>query len=118
MLQFQSRLDKFCAMTDASSLLCLNTWHSFRQATEQLKELARSVPDNKNKLAEDQEIWMEAFIKAMVSHSYLMIVVADAKYGQNAWERHHHEANKLGIDTDINDQFMVVVMEAKRAQAE
>ena len=68
-------------MTDASSILCLNARCSFHQATEQLKGLARSVPDNKDKLVEDQEIWMEAFGKAMVSHLYLMIVAADAKFG-------------------------------------
>ena len=69
MSQFQSRLDKFRAMTDAGSLLCLDAWHSFCQATEQLDGLARFVPDNKDKLAEDQEIWVEVFRKAMVSHS-------------------------------------------------
>ena len=78
MSQFQSRLDKFCAMTDAGSLLHLNAQRSFCQATEQLDGLARLVPDDKDKLAEDQEIWVEAFGKAMVSHSYLMIV-ADRK---------------------------------------
>ena len=67
MSQFQSRLDKFRAMTNASSLLCLNTWHSFCQATKRLNGLARSVPDDKDDLAEDQEIWVEAFGKAMVS---------------------------------------------------
>ena len=69
MSQFQSRLDKFCAMTDASSLLHLNAQRSFHQATEWLDRLARSVPDDKDELAEDQEIWVEAFGKAMVSHS-------------------------------------------------
>ena len=67
MSQFQSRLDKFHAMTGASSLLRLNAQHSFRQATEQLDGLARSVPNDKDNLAEDQEIWVEAFGKAMVS---------------------------------------------------
>ena len=66
--QFQSRLNKFCTMTDAGSLLHLNTRCSFRQATERLDGLARSVPDDKDELAEDQEIWVEAFGKAMVSH--------------------------------------------------
>ena len=56
-------------MTDASSLLCLNAWHSFHQATERLNRLARSVSDDKDDLAEDQEIWVEVFRKAMVSHS-------------------------------------------------
>ena len=56
-------------MTDAGSLLCLNARCSFRQATEWLDGLARSVPDDKNKLAEDQEIWVQAFGKAMVSQS-------------------------------------------------
>ena len=69
MSQFQSRLDKFHAMTDASSLLRLNAWHSFRRATEWLDGLARSVSNDKDELAENQEIWMEAFRKAMVSHS-------------------------------------------------
>ena len=69
MSQFQSRLDKFCAMTDVGSLLRLNAWRSFRQATKQLDGLARLVPDDKDKLAKDQEIWVEAFGKAMVSHS-------------------------------------------------
>ena len=55
-------------MTDAGSLLRLNARHSFHQATEQLNGLARSVPDDKDKLAEDQEIWVEAFGRAMVSH--------------------------------------------------
>ena len=59
MSQFQSRLDKFRAMTDASSLLRLNAWRSFRQATERLDGLARLVPDDKDELAEDQEIWVE-----------------------------------------------------------
>ena len=54
-------------MTDAGSLLRLDTWRSFRQATEQLNGLARSVPNDKDDLAEDQEIWVEAFGKAMVS---------------------------------------------------
>ena len=54
-------------MTDASSLLCLNAQCSFRQATKHLNGLTRSVPDNKDDLAEDQEIWVEAFGKAMVS---------------------------------------------------
>ena len=54
-------------MTDAGSLLRLNAQHSFRQATERLDGLARSVPDDKDDLAEDQEIWVEAFGKAMVS---------------------------------------------------
>ena len=39
------------------------------------------VPDNKDELAEDQEIWVEAFSKAIVSRSYSMIVAADAKFG-------------------------------------
>ena len=69
MSQFQSRLDKFHAMTDAGSLLRLNARHSFRQATERLDRLTRLVPDDKDDLAEDQEIWVEAFGKAMVSHS-------------------------------------------------
>ena len=34
------------------------------------------------------------------------------------WERHRREADKLGIDTDINDQFAVVVAEAEHVQAE
>ena len=71
MSQFQSQLDKFHAMTDAGSLLRLNTQRSFRQATEQLDGLARSVPDNKDDLAKDQEIWVEALGKAMVSPSLL-----------------------------------------------
>ena len=69
MSQFQSRLDKFRAMTDAGSLLRLNAWHRFCQATERLDRLARSVPNNKDELAEDQEIWVQAFRKAMVSPS-------------------------------------------------
>ena len=56
-------------MTDAGSLLRLNAWRSFRQATEWLDGLARLVPDDKDDLAEDQEIWVEAFGKAMVSLS-------------------------------------------------
>ena len=56
-------------MTDTSSLLRLNTQRSFHQATERLDGLARSVPDDKDNLAEDQEIWVEAFGKAMVSLS-------------------------------------------------
>ena len=54
-------------MTDAGSLLHLNAWRSFHQATERLDGLTRSVPDGKDNLAEDQEIWVEAFGKAMVS---------------------------------------------------
>ena len=34
------------------------------------------------------------------------------------WERHHCEVGKLGIDTDIDNQFTVVVMEAECVQAE
>ena len=56
-------------MTNAGSILHLNAWRSFRQATKWLNRLARSVPDDKDDLAEDQEIWMEAFGKAMVSLS-------------------------------------------------
>ena len=67
MSQFQSRLNKFRAMTDAGCLLRLETRCSFRRATEQLDGFARSVPDDKDDLAEDQEIWVEAFRKAMVS---------------------------------------------------
>ena len=81
MSQFQSCIDKFCAMTDGGSILHLNAQHSFRQATEQLKGLARSVSNDKDELAEDQGIWVEAFSKAMVSQSYSMIVAADAKFG-------------------------------------
>ena len=58
-------------MTDASFLLRLNARRGFRQATEQLDGLARSVPDDKDDLAEDQEIWVEAFGKAMVSLSLI-----------------------------------------------
>ena len=65
MSQFQSQLNKFCAMTDAGSLLCLNARRSFLQATEQLNRLARSVPNDKDELAKDQEIWVEAFGRAM-----------------------------------------------------
>ena len=71
MSQFQSHINKFHAMTDASSILHLNAQHSFHQATEQLKGLARSVPDNKDKLVEDQEIWMEAFGKAIAGLTHL-----------------------------------------------
>ena len=78
MSQFQSRLDKFRAMTDTGSLLRLNARHSFRQATRWLDGLARSVPNDKDELAEDQEIWVEVFSRAMVSHSYSMITAADA----------------------------------------
>ena len=81
MLQFQSRLDKFCAMTDTSSLLHLNTWCSFCQATEWLNGLARSILDDKDELAEDQEIWVEAFGKAMVNPLYSTIAVADTRCG-------------------------------------
>ena len=56
-------------MTDAGSILHLNAQHSFRQATERLDGLARSVPDDKDDLAEDQEIRVEVFGKAMVSLS-------------------------------------------------
>ena len=56
-------------MTDAGSLLRLNARHSFRQATEWLDRLTRLVPDNKDELAEDQEIWVQVFRKAMVSQS-------------------------------------------------
>ena len=81
MSQFQSRIDKFHAMTNAGSILCLNARCSFRQATEWLEGLTRSVSDDKNKLTKDQEIWLEVFGKAMVSHSYSMIAAADAKFG-------------------------------------
>ena len=81
MSQFQSCLDKFCTMTDASSLLHLNARCSFCQATEWLEGLARSVPNDKDELAEDQEIWVEAFDKALVSQSYSMIAAADAMFG-------------------------------------
>ena len=81
MSQFQSCLNKFRTMTDAGCLLCLNAQRNFHQAIESLEGLARSVPDDKDELAEDQEIWMEVFSKAMVSHSYLMIAAADAKCG-------------------------------------
>ena len=81
MSQFQSQLDKFHAMTDTGSLLCLNARRSFRQATKWLDRLARSVPNNKDELAEDQEIWVEAFGKAMVSQSHSMIAAADAMFG-------------------------------------
>ena len=56
-------------MTDAGSLLRLNARRSFRQATERLDGLARSVPDDKDERAEDQEIWVQAFGNAMVSQS-------------------------------------------------
>ena len=81
MSQFQSCIDKFRAMTNTGSILHLNAQRSFRQATKQLEGLARLVPDNKDELAEDQEIWVEAFSKAIVSRSYSMIVAADAKFG-------------------------------------
>ena len=81
MLQFQSHLDKFHAMTDAGSLLYLNAQRNVCQATEQLDGLARSVPDDKDKLAEDQEIWVEVFGKAMVSQLHSMIAAADAMFG-------------------------------------
>ena len=61
MSQFQSHIDKFCAMTDASSILHLNAWHSFQQATEWLEGLAWLVPNDKNELVEDQEIRVEVF---------------------------------------------------------
>ena len=69
MSQFQSHINKFHTMTDAGSILHLNTQCSFCQATEQLKGLTRLVPSDKDELAEDQEIWMEVFGKAMVSNS-------------------------------------------------
>ena len=81
MSQFQSCIDKFRAMSNTSSILHLNVQRSFCQATKQLEGLARLVPDNKDELAEDQEIWVEAFSKAIVSRSYSMIVAADAKFG-------------------------------------
>ena len=81
MSQFQSHIDKFHAMTDTGSILRLNTQCSFRQATKWLEGLARLVPDDKDELAEDQEIWVEVFSKAMVSCSYSMIAAADAKFG-------------------------------------
>ena len=56
---------------------------------------------------------MGVFSKAMVSPSYLMIAAVDAWFGWDTWERHRREADKLGIDMDINDQFMVVVTQAK-----
>ena len=56
-------------MTNAGSILHLNARHSFHQATERLDGLARSVPDDKDDLAKDQEIWVEVFGKAMVSLS-------------------------------------------------
>ena len=40
MPQFQSRIDKFHAMTDAGSILHLNVWCSFQEATKQLEGLA------------------------------------------------------------------------------
>ena len=49
--------------------MCLNARRSFCQATKWLDGLARSVPDDKDELAEDQEIWVEAFGKAMISRS-------------------------------------------------
>ena len=81
MSQFQSRLDKFCAMTNTGSLLRLNARRSFCQATKQLDGLTRSVPNDKDELAKDQEIWVEVFGKAMVSQSHSMIVAADATFG-------------------------------------
>ena len=81
MSQFQSHLDKFHAMTDASSLLCLNTRRSFCQATEWLKGLTRLIPNNKDELAKDQEIWVKVFGKAMVSHLHSKMAAADAKCG-------------------------------------
>ena len=81
MSQFQSHLDKFHAMTDAGSLLHLNAQRSFCQATKWLDGLIRSVLDDKDELAEDQEIWVEAFGKAMVSQSHSMIAAADAMFG-------------------------------------
>ena len=81
MSQFPSCIDKFCAMTDTSSILHLNTWCIFQQAIERLEGLARSVPDDKDKLVEDQEIWLEVFGKAMVSHSWSMTMAADVWSG-------------------------------------
>ena len=81
MSQFQSWLNKFHAMTNTGSLLRLNAQCSFRQATERLNRLTRSVPNDKDELAEDQEIWVEAFSRAMVSHPYLLIAAADAWFG-------------------------------------
>ena len=56
---------------------------------------------------------MGVFGKAMVSPSYLTIAAADAWFRWDTWERHRREADKLGIDMDINDQFVVVVAQAK-----
>ena len=81
MFQFQSHLNKFHAMTNAGSLLHLNARRSFRQATERLEGLTRSVPDNKDEPAEHQEIWMEVFGKAIVSRLHLKMAAADAKCG-------------------------------------
>ena len=67
--QFQFWLNKFHAMTNAGSLLHLNAQCSFCQATKQFDGLARSVSDDKDELANDQEIWVEVFGKAMVSCS-------------------------------------------------
>ena len=101
MSQFQSRLDKFHTMTNAGSLLRLNARRSFRQATGQLDRLARSVPDDKDELAKNQEIWVEVFGRAMVSHplfddSYSRCKVRVGHLGetpmggQQAQHRHGH----------------------------
>ena len=81
MSQFQSHINKFHTMTDAGSILCLNAWHSFWQATEWLEGCARLVSNNKDELAEDQELWMEAFRRAMVSSSDSMLMETDVWFG-------------------------------------
>ena len=67
MSQFTSRLDKFRAMADAGANHRAAVRRRFKDATDRLEVLEKTMPDDKDELREDQVLWMDEFGRAMVS---------------------------------------------------
>ena len=67
MSQFTSRLDKFRAMADAGSNHRAAVRRRFKDVTDRLEVLEKTMPEDKDELREEQVMWMGEFGRAMVS---------------------------------------------------
>ena len=67
MSQFQSRLDKYRSQAETGAAHRQDVRRSFKTMTDRLAALAKSYPDDKETLVEDQDIWIGRFGAALVS---------------------------------------------------
>ena len=71
MSQQTSRVRNLCAMTAKGSEHRRDVRLKFKAATERATAEAKTMPDDREDLQEEMEMWVGSFGRAMVSHASL-----------------------------------------------